>query len=69
MKNTIIEGVISYTKVCNPLFSIILGDSRKTPNWASSQKTDQHGHQVYSTGGSVPDSAKGKNKTIIRIWQ
>lgn len=68
MKNTIIEGVISYTKVCNPLFSIILGDSRKTPKLAFTQK-QSHGHQVYSTGGSVPDSAKGKNKTIIRIWQ
>ena len=38
MKNTIIEGLISYTKVCTPLFSIILGDSRKTPNWAFTQK-------------------------------
>lgn len=68
MKNTIIEGVISYTKVCTPLF-YHLRSFQKNSKLDIHPKADQHGHQVYSTDGSVPDSAKGKNKTIIRIWQ
>ena len=38
IKNAIIDGLISYTKVCTPLFSIILGASRKTPNWTFTKK-------------------------------
>ena len=38
IKNAIIDGLISYTKLCTPLFSTISGASRKAPNWAFTQK-------------------------------
>ena len=38
IKNTMIAGLISYTKAAAPFFSTIFGASRKTPNCAFSQK-------------------------------